>query len=149
MKKKNLISNQANTLPLKRWDAENAGQFWQNIIDAKVSIKQIPEGVFSSFANNVLQIKDSLLVGSPQGRFLYDPKGTSEKIVAFAAGSGITPIMSMIKTVLSSHPESEFSLVYGNKTPEDTMFLNELKELEKTFESRFKVTWVFVIKRKK
>nr|AOE10389.1 flavodoxin reductases (ferredoxin-NADPH reductases) family 1 [uncultured bacterium] len=109
----------------------------------QVGIKQIPEGVFSSFGNNVLQIKDSLLVGSPQGRFLYDPKGTSEKIVAFAAGSGITPIMSMIKTVLSSHPENQFSLVYGNKTPEDTMFLNELKELEKTFESRFKVTWVF------
>ena len=109
----------------------------------QVGIKQIPEGVFSSFANNVLQIKDSILVGSPQGRFLYDPSGDSEKIVAFAAGSGITPIMSIIKTVLSSHPENEFSLVYGNKTPKDTMFLNELKELEKTCESRFKVTWVF------
>jgi ring-1,2-phenylacetyl-CoA epoxidase subunit PaaE len=109
----------------------------------QVGIKQIPEGVFSSFANNLLQIKDSILVGSPQGRFLYDPNGASEKIVAFAAGSGITPIMSMIKTVLSSHPENEFSLVYGNKTPEDTMFLDELKELEKTHESRFKVIWAF------
>jgi ring-1,2-phenylacetyl-CoA epoxidase subunit PaaE len=109
----------------------------------QVGIKQIPGGVFSSFANNMLQIKDSILVGSPQGRFLYDPNGASEKIVAFAAGSGITPIMSMIKTVLSSHPENEFSLVYGNKTPEDAMFLNELKELEKIYESRFKVTWVF------
>jgi ring-1,2-phenylacetyl-CoA epoxidase subunit PaaE len=109
----------------------------------QVGIKQIPEGVFSSFANNVLQIKDSILVGSPQGRFLYNPNGASEKIVAFAAGSGITPIMSMIKTVLLSHPENEFSLVYGNKTPEDTMFLNELKELERMHESRFKVIWVF------
>ena len=109
----------------------------------QVGIKQIPEGVFSFFANNVLQIKDSISIGYPQGRFLYEPKGAAEKIVAFAAGSGITPIMSMIKTVLSSHPENEFYLIYGNKTPEDTMFFNELKELEKTYESRFKVTWVF------
>ena len=69
--------------------------------------------------------------------------GGTYLVVGFAAGSGITPIMSIIKTALLDHPENSFYLVYGNKTPEDTMFYNELKDLENTFSGRLSIQWVF------
>jgi len=109
----------------------------------QVGIKEVPEGVFSTFANRDLKTNDRLLVAPPEGRFRYDPKADTTQLAAFAAGSGITPIMSIIKTALTAHSNHQFHLVYGNKTPEDTMFYEALKDLEKEFQGRLTIQWVF------
>jgi ring-1,2-phenylacetyl-CoA epoxidase subunit PaaE len=83
------------------------------------------------------------MVAPPAGRFTYVKSGKGQQIVAFAAGSGITPIMSIIKTALKDNESTSVYLVYGNKTLEDTLFYKELKALEEEFSLRLKVKWVF------
>ena len=109
----------------------------------EVGIKKVSNGVFSTYANTKIKAGDFLEVSVPEGRFVYQEKVTAEKITAFAAGSGITPIMSILKSVLTSNPGNKFHLVYGNKTPEETMFYQELKALEKEFAERLSITWVY------
>lgn len=109
----------------------------------QVGIKEVPEGIFSTYANRSLGEKERLMVAPPEGRFRYKSKDEAQTLAAFAAGSGITPIMSILKTMLLDHPENRFHLVYGNKTPEDSMFYKELKALENTFEGRLTIQWVF------
>ena len=109
----------------------------------EVGIKEVPNGVFSTYANTKIKAGDLLDVSVPEGRFVYQEKAAAEKITAFAAGSGITPIMSILKSVLASNPKNKFHLVYGNKTPEETMFYQELKALEQEFAERLSITWVF------
>ena len=109
----------------------------------QVGIKEVPEGLFSTFANRSLNEDDQMMVAPPDGRFLYVSSGQAQTLAAFAAGSGITPVMSILKTALMDHPENRFHLVYGNKTPKDTMFYQELKDLEKTFNGRLSIQWVF------
>ena len=84
-----------------------------------------------------------MMVASPDGRFRFVSSGQAQTLAGFAAGSGITPVMSILKTALLDHPENRFHLVYGNKTPEDTMFYQELKDLENTFNGRLSIQWVF------
>jgi len=94
-----------------------------------VTVKEIDGGVFSSHANKQLKTGDVLEVGTPNGRFVYDPKTDSTNtIIAFAAGSGITPIMSIARTVLES--DSTFVLIYGNKSPKETIFHEEILKLK-------------------
>lgn len=109
----------------------------------QVGIKEVDQGVFSTFANRSLSESDHIMVAPPEGKFLYESSDKKQILAAFAAGSGITPIMSILKTALLDHPENRFHLVYGNKTPEDTMFHNELKEMEQSFEGRLSIHWVF------
>jgi ring-1,2-phenylacetyl-CoA epoxidase subunit PaaE len=73
----------------------------------------------------------------PEGRFVFHPSDKPKKIAAFAAGSGITPIMSIAKTVLHSHPKSIFVLVYGNKSEKETMFYTDLVKLQLDNSDRF------------
>ena len=82
----------------------------------QVGIKEVPEGTFSTFANRSLHEDDVMMVAPPEGRFQYLSCSKAQTLVGFAAGSGITPVMSIIKTALSDHPENSFYLVYGNKT---------------------------------
>ena len=110
----------------------------------QVGIKEVPEGLFSTFANRSLSEDDQMMVATPDGRFLYVSSGQAQTLAAFAAGSGITPVMSILKTALMDHPENRFHLVYGNKTPKDTMFYQELEDLEKTFNGRLSIQWVFM-----
>ena len=109
----------------------------------QVGIKEVPEGTFSTYANRSLRKDDLMMVAPPDGRFRYLSSSKAQTLVGFAAGSGITPVMSIIRTALLDHPENTFYLVYGNKTPEDTMFYNELKDLEKAFSGRLSIQWVF------
>ena len=110
----------------------------------KVVVKEVSGGQFSSFANNRLKVGDRIEVGPPLGRFVLEPeKDASRTIVAFAAGSGITPVMSILNTVLDEEPQSNFVLVYGNKTPEDTIFLKPLEELNSDEEDRFLLTLIY------
>lgn len=110
----------------------------------KIAVKEVKDGIFSSYANNQLQVNDVLEVAQPKGRFLFKPEvNASRTIAAFTAGSGITPILSIIKSVLEEEPKSKIVLVYGNKTTKDTMFLNQLLELQHQYSDRFSIRFVF------
>jgi ring-1,2-phenylacetyl-CoA epoxidase subunit PaaE len=104
----------------------------------QVGIKKITGGLFSSFANDELQAGDTLQVMAPQGKFTHiiDPKADNN-YVAICAGSGITPILSIIKTVLTQEPDSSFTLFYGNKKTDTIMFRENLNELKDTYIGRF------------
>ncbi|MEZ4809874.1 MAG: ferredoxin--NADP reductase [Allomuricauda sp.] len=108
-----------------------------------VGIKKMPKGNFSVHANENLKVGDTLEVMPPEGRFVFEDTGGQKNIMAFAAGSGITPIMSIAQTVLESHPESIFVLVFGNQTPAETMYLNEIQKLEEKYTNRFFVQHVY------
>jgi len=101
----------------------------QNI---QVSVKKIENGLFSSYANDHLKAGDQIEVLFPEGKFqLKTNVSNNNNYMGFAAGSGITPVMSMIKTVLKEEPNSKFVLMYGNKSSSETMFFNELLELSR------------------
>lgn len=95
-----------------------------------VAVKQVPGGVFSTYVNEVLEAGDVLDVMSPTGRFHTELRsGVRRHYVAVAAGSGITPLMSIIATTREVEPESRFTLIYGNRTADSTMFREELEAL--------------------
>lgn len=97
----------------------------------RVAVKHVPDGKFSTYANGNLKPGDRLRVMAPEGRFTcdLDPK-TAKTYVLIAAGSGITPILSILKTVLETEPESRITLFYGNKTSASIMFREELEDLK-------------------
>lgn len=110
----------------------------------KVGIKKVEDGVFSAYANNSLQIGDSLDVMAPEGKFIISPElGNKKKYAAFAAGSGITPVLSIIKTVLKEEPQSHFVLGYGNKSKTEAMFYDELMTLQAESNGRLHIEFVF------
>ncbi len=109
----------------------------------KVTVKEVPEGLFSVIANNNLKSGDILDVHTPEGKFVFEPGNKANHYAAFAAGSGITPVLSIIKTMLSQEPESTFVLVYGNKSVEDTIFFKELLQLQTTFPDRLFVEFIY------
>ncbi|OBQ54950.1 ferredoxin--NADP reductase [Tamlana sp. s12] len=112
--------------------------------ELKVAIKEVQDGTFSAYANSTLKVGDTLEVAPPKGRFVFEPNDSKTKnIAAFAAGSGITPILSIIKCALEEEVQSKVILVYGNKTTKDTMFLNELLELQHAYKDRFSIQFVF------
>lgn len=102
-----------------------------------IGIKKVDKGGFSSYAYSKLQVGDTLEVMEPEGRFVFKPSTEVQHIAAFAAGSGITPIMSIMKTVLDSNPKNKFVLVYGNKSYEETMFYTDLVKLQLEYSNRF------------
>ena len=100
--------------------------------------------MFSQFANTKLKAGDVLEVGQPEGKFTFEPDAERQKnYAAFVAGSGITPVLSIIKAILKSEPKSSFVLVYGNRTPEDTIFYQELHDLQLQYVGRLFVHYVF------
>ncbi len=108
--------------------------------ELRVAIKRIPEGVFSGYINEELRAGDTLEVMPPQGRFFTEAHPSQAKMyVAFAAGSGITPILSIIKTILRTEPQSRFCLVYGNRTRGSIIFKNELEALKNRFMDRLSI----------
>lgn len=112
--------------------------------DLRVAVKQVKEGTFSAYANTQLKAGDTLEVAPPKGHFIFQPNDSKIKhIAAFAAGSGITPILSIVKCALEEEVLSNVVLVYGNKTTEDTIFLNELLELQRHYSKRLSIQFVF------
>lgn len=115
-----------------------------NNSELRIAIKCVKEGHFSKFANENLKVGDILEVSPPEGKFTFEPSFSNLKNYAgFVAGSGITPVMSILKSVLESEPKSTFVLVYGNKTLDETIFYNELHELQLKYVGRFFVHYVF------
>lgn len=109
----------------------------------KVTVKEVPNGGFSVYANNVLKAGDILQVHPPEGKFVFEPGEKSGSYAGFAAGSGITPILSIIKTVLVQEPGSNFVLVYGNRTVGGTIFYKELLDLQLKYPERFFTEFIY------
>jgi ring-1,2-phenylacetyl-CoA epoxidase subunit PaaE len=102
-----------------------------------VAVKSIKGGVFSNYANDVLRKGDLLEVSRPEGRFIFENDNSKKIFCGIAAGSGITPILSIIKDTLSSNTDNKFVLLYSNKSIAETMFFNDIKGLESSYSSRF------------
>jgi len=104
----------------------------------KVAIKKAEGGLFSTFANEQLKCGDVLEVMEPVGKFntSLDPLN-KKNYLAFAAGSGITPVLSIIKTTLAAEPQSGFTLVYGNRSRSSIIFFEELEGLKNKYLNRF------------
>jgi ring-1,2-phenylacetyl-CoA epoxidase subunit PaaE len=115
----------------------------------QVAIKQIPGGIFSTYANEALQQGDVIELMPPAGEFYVDVEEDKAKNhIAFAAGSGITPILSIIKTHLTQEPESTFKLFYLNRTVKSIIFKEEIERLKNQFFGRFQVFY-FLTKEKR
>lgn len=112
--------------------------------DLQIAVKEVKDGTFSAYANTHLKVGETIEVGAPKGRFIFEPNDKKTKnIAAFAAGSGITPVLSIIKCALEEEIHSKVILVYGNKSTEDTMFMNDLLELQHQYKERFSIQFVF------
>lgn len=111
--------------------------------ELRIAVKQVPSGKFSTFANQSLKKGDVLELLPPTGKFftVLDP-GIKKNYVAFAAGSGITPVLSIIKTTLITEPASTFLLVYGNKQRKSILFREELEALKNIYLDRFQIIHV-------
>lgn len=112
--------------------------------ELRIAVKAVKNGVFSQFANSKLKAGDVLEVGKPEGKFTFEPEQERQRnYAAFVAGSGITPVLSILKSVLKNEPKSSFVLVYGNKSPEETIFHQELHDLQLQFVGRLFVHFVY------
>jgi ring-1,2-phenylacetyl-CoA epoxidase subunit PaaE len=109
----------------------------------RVAIKKVDNGLFSSFANEQLKKGDMLEVMPPVGKFFTELNTTNKKrYTAFAAGSGITPVLSLIKTTLATEPQSTFTLIYGNRSRSSIIFFEELEGLKNKYMQRFNLIHV-------
>jgi len=105
--------------------------------ELRIAVKKVPGGLFSTYANDQLHVGDELDVLPPTGRFYTQLDPSKPKhYLAFAAGSGITPILSLIKTTLATEPESHFTLVYGNRHRPSIIFREELEALKNRYMHR-------------
>jgi ring-1,2-phenylacetyl-CoA epoxidase subunit PaaE len=115
----------------------------------RVAIKRVPGGIFSNWANDYLQVGDRLEVMPPAGQFGIPLSPQNRRTyVAFAAGCGITPILSVLKSTLLAEPQSTFNLFYGNRASETVMFRNELADLKDKFLDRFNLVHVLTRERR-
>ncbi len=109
----------------------------------RVAVKQLENGKFSTYANEVLKAGDTLDVMTPTGNFSITPDATQKRSIAlFAAGSGITPIVSIAKTILTQEPLSDVALFYGNKTISSIIFKEEIEGLKNEFMDRLKLVHI-------
>ncbi len=108
--------------------------------ECRVAIKKVDNGVFSTWANEVLQVGDVVQVMTPMGSFCPQLDAQQRKhYLLIGAGSGITPLMSIAKSVLHQEPQSEVSLIYGNRHFQQIIFRDELEDLKDTHLGRFRL----------
>jgi len=106
--------------------------------ELRIAVKKVDGGAFSSWAADELKTGDELEVMTPTGRFGVKPAPDAARVyVGFAAGSGITPLLSIVKGVLAREPKSRFFLFYGNRSTTGVMFLEALEDLKDRFLQRF------------
>lgn len=114
----------------------------------RVAIKKVEGGLFSTFANEELKAGDVLDVMQPVGKFYTPLNPKNQKhYAAFAAGSGITPVLSLIKATLQVEPLSSFTLIYGNRNRSSIIFFEELEALKNKYMKRFNL--VHILSREK
>ncbi len=116
--------------------------------ELRVAVKKTEQGIFSTYANEVLKKGDVLDVMPPMGKFFteLDP-AHSKQYTGFAAGSGITPLLSIIKTTLGTETGSSFTLVYGNRNRHSIIFKEELEALKNKYMDRFRI--IYILSREK
>ncbi len=109
----------------------------------RIAVKRLPGGIFSEWASGGLVVGDELEVLTPVGRFFtpLDP-ANAKHYAAVAAGSGITPVLSIVATTLEVEPASRVTLIYGNRTSRSVMFLEELEDLKDRYPERFQLLHV-------
>ncbi len=106
----------------------------------RVGIKKLPGGAFSTYATETLAAGDELELMAPVGDFTIDlDPDSASKRVAIAAGSGITPVLSLISSSLASEPSARWTLIYGNRTANSVMFLDELEGLKDRYHERLQI----------
>ncbi|MGB8361796.1 MAG: 1,2-phenylacetyl-CoA epoxidase subunit PaaE [Acidimicrobiia bacterium] len=106
----------------------------------RVGVKRLPGGVFSTFATTELEAGHTLEVMAPVGEFTIDiDPSRARRAVAVVAGSGITPVLSLISTSLEQEPSATWTLLYGNRTANSVMFLDELEGLKDRYHPRFQM----------
>ncbi|MBP8309779.1 MAG: phenylacetate-CoA oxygenase/reductase subunit PaaK [Burkholderiaceae bacterium] len=111
--------------------------------ELRVAIKRVAGGRFSNWANEQLQAGREIDVMTPDGRFFTPLAPAQAKhYVGFAGGSGITPMLSLIRTILATEPGSEFTLIYGNRTVASIMFIEALEELKNRYMDRLRLVHV-------
>jgi ring-1,2-phenylacetyl-CoA epoxidase subunit PaaE len=112
--------------------------------ELRVAVKNIPGGVFGVYANEQLKPGELLDVMTPAGRFTTALDATTEKrYLGIAAGSGITPVISLIRSALAREPKSRFTLLYGNRGPATVIFREELEDLKDRYLDRLEIIHVF------
>jgi len=112
--------------------------------ELRIAIKKVEEGLFSSHAHTYFKPGQTLEVMSPTGNFVLPIHPTNKKhYVALAAGSGITPVISLLKTILREEPLSRFTLVYGNRNRSSVIFREELLASKNEFPERFQLIMIF------
>jgi ring-1,2-phenylacetyl-CoA epoxidase subunit PaaE len=112
--------------------------------ELRVGVRKVRGGVFSNWINANLQPGETLQVMAPQGRFFVPIEPASARHhVGIAGGSGITPILSIMKTVLAREPASRFTLIYGNRQLQSTMFKEEIEDLKNRYMTRLVLLHVF------
>ncbi|GAA4347927.1 phenylacetate-CoA oxygenase/reductase subunit PaaK [Variovorax defluvii] len=112
--------------------------------ELRVGVRKVQQGVFSNWINTNLKPGDTLQVMAPQGRFFVPlDREARRHHVGIAGGSGITPILSIMKTVLAREPHSRFTLIYGNRQLKSTMFKEEIEDLKNRYMSRLVLQHVF------
>ena len=108
--------------------------------ELRVAIKQVEQGVFSTWANTELKAGDTIETMPPMGNFALEIEPSDEQTyVGFAAGSGITPVLSILKTVLERAPKAKFILFYGNRKTNSIIFKTELEDLKDAYMGRLEV----------
>ena len=106
--------------------------------DLRIAIKQVPGGRFSTWANSQLRAGDRIDVLTPDGRFHTSLSASNARhYAAFAAGSGITPVLSLVRTTLAREPRSRFTLLYGNRRQSNVLFQEELEDIKDRHLARF------------
>jgi ring-1,2-phenylacetyl-CoA epoxidase subunit PaaE len=112
--------------------------------ELRIAVKAVPGGRFSGWANGELKAGDTLEAMPPEGRFFVplDP-ANAKHYVAFAAGSGITPVLALVKTTLAREPRSRFTLVYGNRALDSVIFNEALEDLKDRYLARLALYHVF------
>lgn len=109
-----------------------------------ITVKRVDNGEISRLVHHKLIVGDNLSVLEPQGIFTYIPElNRARTVVLFAAGVGITPLYSILKTALVGEEHSKVILVYSNSSIKQTVFYDELKEWEKKYPERLKIVWIF------
>ena len=112
--------------------------------ELRVGVRKVRGGLFSNWINAQLRPGDTVSVMAPQGRFHVPLEPAAHRHhVGFAGGSGITPILSIMKTVLAREPHSRFTLVYGNRSLKSTMFKEEIEDLKNRYMTRLVLLHVF------
>lgn len=111
--------------------------------ELRVAVKQVKDGRISTYINSTVKVGDMIEVMIPMGNFYTEMNANNKKnYVLFAGGSGITPMLSILKTVLKAEPNSTVTLLYGNNDEASIIFKNQINQLESTNANRLKVVHV-------